>query len=189
MDLRTPRVTLAAALFAAALLAAASTARDAWQLHRMRQWSAAIAAAATAGASSTAVGADAPGAVRFAQAYALAHRGELQGALDGYRTLDTADDPRLRRDARYNSGNLYLQESRAAAARSDSSAALTMIELAKQSYRDVLREDDQDWDARYNLERALRLAPDLDDGADALPPPPDSRHAPATTRGLALGLP
>jgi mxaK protein len=173
----------AVVLLTAALLTAASSTRDAWQLHRIRQWNATIA-------GGTAVPADgAPAALRFAAAFALARTGDLQGALDAYRALETAGDPRLRRDARFNSGNLYLQQARALAARSDSNAALTMIELAKQSYREVLREDDQDWDARYNLERALRLAPDGDAATDALPPPPDSRHAPSTARGVALGLP
>jgi hypothetical protein len=31
-----------------------------------------------------------------------------------------------------------------------------LVELAKQRYRDLLRAEPQDWDARYNLERALR---------------------------------
>ncbi|MBX2879115.1 MAG: hypothetical protein KTR32_04235 [Granulosicoccus sp.] len=35
-----------------------------------------------------------------------------------------------------------------------------MIELAKQRYRDLLREDPEDWAAKYNLERALILAPE-----------------------------
>ena len=39
--------------------------------------------------------------------------------------------------------------------------SLPLIELAKQSYRDLLRENPGDWDARYNLERALRLAPEV----------------------------
>jgi mxaK protein len=188
VDLKEARST-PALLAAVALLAAASTLRDAWQLHRIQHWNAAIAGAATAAAPLATLAADAPAALRFAEAYALARRGDLQEALDEYRSLETTADARLRRDARFNSGNLYLLEAEASAARADSSSALTMIELAKQSYRDVLREDDQDWDARYNLERALRLAPDLDAAADALPPPPDNRHAPASTRGLALGLP
>ena len=41
--------------------------------------------------------------------------------------------------------------------------ALPLVELAKQSYRDVLRDNPADWDAKYNLERALWLAPEVDE--------------------------
>src|SRR5690606_41486529 len=44
----------------------------------------------------------------------------------------------------------------------DSARWLPMIELAKQSYRTLLRERPSEWDARYNLELALRLAPELE---------------------------
>jgi len=68
----------------------------------------------------------------------------------------------LATNALYNAGNLQLSEAlregRDAAVR-----ALPLIELAKQSYRSVLRRDPQSWDARYNLERALWLAPELDE--------------------------
>jgi mxaK protein len=40
------------------------------------------------------------------------------------------------------------------------SDSLATLELAKQRYRDLLRVNPLDWDARYNLERALRLAPE-----------------------------
>jgi mxaK protein len=40
--------------------------------------------------------------------------------------------------------------------------ALPLIELAKQSYRGSLRLNPEDWDARYNLERALWLAPEVE---------------------------
>ena len=48
---------------------------------------------------------------------------------------------------------------------SASNAAAPLVELAKQSYRDALRADPSDWDARYNLERALQLAPEVDENA------------------------
>ena len=41
--------------------------------------------------------------------------------------------------------------------------AQALVELAKQRYRDLLRADPGDWDARYNLERALWLAPEAQD--------------------------
>jgi mxaK protein len=45
-----------------------------------------------------------------------------------------------------------------------------MLEQAKERYRELLRIDAGDWDARYNLERALWLAPETNN-------PPADRDA------------
>jgi mxaK protein len=99
---------------------------------------------------------------QFAYAVALAKRGDYEGALKQYKVLSRGSRADLATDAFYNAGNLQLREAlkegREAAVR-----ALPLIELAKQSYRSVLRRDPQSWDARYNLERALWLAPELDE--------------------------
>ena len=60
--------------------------------------------------------------------------------------------------AQYNLANAYLRQGM----RSDVPASRRgpMLELAKQRYRDLLRVMPNDWDARYNLELALRLAPE-----------------------------
>ena len=62
-----------------------------------------------------------------------------------------------------------------------------MIELAKQNYRQVLHEDPDDWDARYNLERALWLAPEFDIGADDIERPNGPRERAATTMQSSQG--
>ena len=63
-----------------------------------------------------------------------------------------------------------------------------LIELAKDTYRAVLRAEPSAWDAKYNLERALRLVPDPDDSDDEdLPPPQQSERALTTMRGFTLG--
>jgi len=41
-----------------------------------------------------------------------------------------------------------------------------MVELSKQRYRDLLSEEPYHWPARYNLERALRMAPEGTDRTD-----------------------
>jgi mxaK protein len=179
MDLRLARMTLAAAVVLLGLAGG-----EAWRLVRIRHWNAEIANGGAA-ASAAAV----PSKVRFAAAYAEDAKGNVQGALNAYRELDQVEDLQVRRDAKYNSATLYLKEALAAGAAADPSAALTLVELAKQSYRELLRENPDDWDARYNLERALRIAPDADPAGAELPPPPDHRHTPATTPGLTLGLP
>ena len=65
---------------------------------------------------------------------------------------------------------------------------LPLIELAKQSYRDLLRETPADWDARYNLERALYLSPETQEDVAADGPPPPREHSVSTNRAK-LDLP
>jgi mxaK protein len=68
--------------------------------------------------------------------------------------------------------------------------AIPLLELAKEGYREVLRHDPGQWDARYNLERAQRLLPDPD---ESLVEPADGRRdaerAVTTMRGYSPGLP
>ena len=68
--------------------------------------------------------------------------------------------------ALYNAGNLHLREA-LKNGEGEAIRSLPLIELAKQHYRDLLRADPGRWDARYNLERALWLAPEADDAASA----------------------
>jgi len=131
----------------------------------------------------------APPEVRFAAAYASAQSGAVQEALDAYRALLVDAAPRLRHDAMFNAGNLYLQRAMAARAMTDQAASLTLAELAKASYRDLIREDSSDWDARYNLEKTLRLAPDAEGDDEALYTPPTHLRAAPTAPGTSLGLP
>jgi mxaK protein len=68
--------------------------------------------------------------------------------------------------------------------------ALPLIELAKQSYRDELRSNPADWDARYNLERALWLSPEYDDPIlERNQAPVHSEHAMSTLQGAKIDLP
>jgi mxaK protein len=65
-----------------------------------------------------------------------------------------------------------------------------MIEFAKQSYRNLLRDDPAAWDARYNLEYALRLAPELEESATTEQgPPPDSERTTSTISSSRMDLP
>jgi mxaK protein len=99
---------------------------------------------------------------QFAEAIGLAKRGQYEAALQRYKALSRSDRADLATDALYNTGNLHFRE----AFKKDADAALRalpLLELAKQSYRSALRRDPQSWDVRYNLDRALWLAPELDE--------------------------
>lgn len=99
--------------------------------------------------------------VRLARAVFLSKVGDYVGAQRLYDGLVTADnDKAIQTVALFDLGNMYLRE----ATRSDaprSIQSLPMLEQAKERYRSVLRLTPDDWDARYNLERALWLAPEV----------------------------
>ena len=100
----------------------------------------------------------------FAQARAIAAEGNYERAFKAYKVLSRDESPALATAAFYNAGNLQLREAlkegKDAAIR-----ALPLIELAKQNYRAVLRIEPDDWNARYNLERALWLVPEVEEEA------------------------
>jgi len=139
--------------------------------------------------------AEAPGQppeLRFAQAHVLAQAGAASGAreaaLNRYRALQ--GDARLGAAARYNSANLLVRQAIEVRASTQPGQAIALLELAKEYYRDVLRDDPAQWDARYNLERAQRLLPDPEDVDNEPAQAAQNRERAATTmRGYAPGLP
>lgn len=179
------RRTLHFAFSAAALISAALAAHSALALRQASLVNIAIAAGG-------APDADLPEA-RFAHALALSHAASGDGgeaATRAWKALIAGDRADLRQAARYNLGNLHMRE---ALAHGDDGLAdaLPLIELAKQRYRDALRERPDDWDARYNLERALWLAPEVESVAQV---EDDTAQAPrervvTTLQGVRLELP
>jgi mxaK protein len=176
----------ALAAFAAGLLAAALV--DGVALLRAQRANHAIAIM-TAGAAA-ATNDESRREVLFARAYVHGMEGETQRALSGYRRLAGAGMDPLGQAALFNSGNLLARLALAERAGGDEAQALTLFELAKQNYRDVLRANPSHWETKYNLERTLRLAPDSEDkDGERLPSPPARERAVTTMRGLTLGLP
>lgn len=102
-----------------------------------------------------------PAEVLFARATALLKGGYLDLAEKSLGILSQQpDQPSLAIAARYNLANGYLRE--ALNADRASGRYRSLIELAKQRYRDLLAENPDHWDARYNLELALRMAPETE---------------------------
>lgn len=167
---------------AAVLLALA--AHEGWQLARTRTWNALIEHP-----RGEPVSRDTPAPVRFANAYAQANRGEVLPALTQYRQVASADRGRWHSAAIFNEGNLLLREALTLRVTGDPAQASPVFEMAKESYRELLAEHPSDWDAKYNLELALRLAPDPDEEESARLPPPAGAPRQAPARGLNEGLP
>jgi mxaK protein len=168
----------------ALVLLVALTVHDLWQLHRIARANEEIAA----GTPPTDDAPTAPRELRFAQAYAQAASGAGEAALNRYGALQGNDA--IGRAARYNSANLLLRQAIALRAGPEPGQALALIELAKEHYRQILRSAPDDWDARYNLERAQRLVPEPDASDEE---PPDVRRnaerAATTMRAYSPGLP
>lgn len=182
MAVRTSRHATRALVVALAITAAA-TAVEGLHLARVVQWNQLIASEAELPA-----GGGVPAEVRFARAYALAKKGDTQAALAAYREINGETDPVLAVAARFNSGNVLLRQ--ALDYRAGHGPRIPLIELAKEAYREVLRTDPNNWDARFNFERAQRLLPDPDDGEDAGGAPPlGAERAVTTMRGYTPGLP
>lgn len=170
-------------LLVALLLVALAAAVDGWRLQRERALNERISSGGTGGDA-----AGAPAELRFALAAAQAASGAQDAALARYGTLH--DDPALGRAARYNSANLLLRQAVELRANAHPGQALALIELAKEHYRELLRQDADDWDARYNLERAQRLLPDPEIEEEAMPDNRrDAERAATTMRGHSPGLP
>lgn len=125
---------------------------------------------------------------RLAAAISLAHGGKFRAAVQAYKALLDAPDE-IRLPALYNLGNLNMREA-LKNGQGEAQRALPLIELAKQSYRDDLRVNPADWDARYNLERALWIAPEYDDPIlQRNQAPVHAEQSTSTVQGAKIDLP
>ncbi len=70
-------------------------------------------------------------------------------------------DPTIRHRMLYNMANARMRAAIAAIGKGDYDKAIPLVALAKSEYRSSLRLDAADWDAKYNLDIAMRLVRDL----------------------------
>lgn len=155
-----------------------------------RWWQAAHINAAITDGSIINVKGPLPAEALFAQAYYQAQKSNRESATALYKQVETVAQNKLKNAARYNRANSYLQRAMELDADGNKQLGMPLVEMAKDAYRIVLRSEPATWDAKYNLERALRLVPDPDDSDDTdLPPPQQSERALTTMRGFTLGLP
>ena len=102
---------------------------------------------------------------RLAHAYRLHTEGKIKEAIAAYGTVttDSGSDsgPELRKVQYFNLASLYLERAVALEREDEIQSAMSLVELAKQNYREILAQDPHHWDSRYNLSRALEMLPDI----------------------------
>jgi mxaK protein len=151
------RSTVHALFGAVALAFVALLARETFELQQAKAVNQAVAQARSNPSDLRDKDSAMPPEARLGLAVTLAAAGRDDAAIKQYsRLIQNESSLDLRQAALYDLANLYLRQGMAHAA----SDSLATLELAKQRYRDLLRANPLDWDARYNLERALRLAPE-----------------------------
>lgn len=105
---------------------------------------------------------DTPALLVFAKACQFDRDGRHSEAIGLYQSLRNTEDTDLRERALYNLATHYLRD---AAVLWNSRGVLeyprvnTLVELAKENYREVLRLNPGNWNARHNLEYAYRITP------------------------------
>ena len=179
---------LRAVLLAVSCLVAAALGLESWQLAGTlrvnRQLAMRLADAATPTGPMTS-----DPRVWIAAARQPARAGHTAEAAALLRQAADSASGQLRETALYDLGNLYLREALRVRDTGADASALPLFELAKQSYRAALLQRPDLWDAKFNLELALRAAPDADPDDTGAPPVLTGERAVTTMRAFTLGLP
>lgn len=100
--------------------------------------------------------------VRMARAVYLSQHQRYDEALATLNLLLQQSGAAAQAQTRYNLGNLYLRQAMEKAQAGNVNEAMPLLGLAKQAYREALTLDSGFWDAKYNLEVAMRLLPEMD---------------------------
>ena len=100
--------------------------------------------------------------LRLARAFYFKQIHRYDEALSTLSLIMDKGDRNFQAKVRYNLGNLYLEQAVEQVKAMHINEALPLAGLAKQAYRQSLALDSGDWDAKYNLEVAMRLLPEMD---------------------------
>jgi mxaK protein len=123
----------------------------------------------------------------FAQAFYDVKNGQPQQALDLLTQIVTSDDLALKAAAYYNRGNIHLRQAQSMDA--EDRKRLPSVELAKQDYRTALLLSPELWDARFNLELALRMVPEKADVSALFDKPIVNQQKTVQSYGFRVDLP
>ncbi|GAB4360400.1 MAG: hypothetical protein Kow0060_15500 [Methylohalobius crimeensis] len=101
-------------------------------------------------------------ALQLTWANHLAAKNRYEEALEIFSRLLEISPARLMPAVHYNLGNLYLRRALGFLEDVNFDEAAPLVELAKRSYREALRLQPALWAAKYNLEMAIRLMPQIE---------------------------
>lgn len=130
-----------------------------YQIHRENQWLIELTTGHDIGVEQLA---HASPQVRLARAGYLRQKQRYNEALDTLSVIVGQGDSTLQAQSRYNLGNVYLNQAMTEVDVGRINQAMPLLTLAKQAYRQALALDSGYWDAKYNLELAMRLLPEFD---------------------------
>jgi mxaK protein len=173
---------------AASLALTAALATESWQLARALRVNRLLVAGLAASGGSAAPAGDDP-RLWMVAARQPARAGYVAQAAALLRRAADASHGRVREAALYDLGNLYLREALKLKQSGADASALPLVELAKESYRTALLERPDLWDAKFDLELALRLSPDPDPDDTGAPQILTGERAVTTMHAFTLGLP
>ncbi len=97
----------------------------------------------------------------FTQAYQLQQNGEFDAAIEQYARVENEVDKVFQQSVHYNMATLYMQRAMVVRQAGDHDIATPLIEISKHLYKQLLRFEPTNWPAKYNLEQALKLAPEI----------------------------
>lgn len=138
-----------------------------------------------------ATSAEDPGALIYARLVFLIRRDRLEEAQPLVNQLVQQPDPRLAAEALYTMGNGRLRLAIEHLGVNHIDAATPLVRLAKQNYRQALEIKPDFWDAKFNLDVAMRLVrdfPQVDTSGEDIPPEAAKRLW-TDLPGLPKGLP
>lgn len=157
-------------------LALLGVAAEAWRLQAAYADNAAIAALLAGRDAPLGGWVGRPAPVLAARALYLARHGREDEAKVLWDALDGQGTGEERAQAAYNLGTFYLQAALDKVEAGRLEQAATRAALAKQALRRALQWQPDYWDAKFNLEIAMRLLPEMDRFGQAdEEEPPDAR--------------
>ncbi len=134
---------------------------------------------------------NAPPEVYIARASYLTKKHRYKEAQASLSKIMNQGSQKIQSISQYNLGNTYLLEAMEMAESMQINEATALAALAKQAYKQALMLNSQYWDAKYNLEVAMRLLPEMDRITMERDDPIAEKKAKlwATVPGFPRGLP